>query len=95
MRIGINLLLGFIAAALAVVTAHQGVILLLKTIGMIPAATTPWNLAPFQVHWLGEPIILRGTPLKVPTLVNLMFWGGLWAHSLPLFMTSCRAARGG
>lgn len=65
MRIGINLVLGFIAAALAVVTAHQGVVLLLKTIGMMPPTTKPWNMAPFG-------------PLQVPTLVNLMFWGGLW-----------------
>lgn len=58
-----SLLVGFIAAAIAVVVFHQGMFLILNLIGLLPAK--PWNLAPTG-------------PLGVPTLLNQMFWGGLW-----------------
>jgi hypothetical protein len=59
-----SLILGFIAAAIAVVIFHQGMILVLKLTNLLPTAT-PWNFRSFG-------------PLGVPTLVNQMFWGGLW-----------------
>jgi len=58
-----SLLVGFIAAAIAVVVFHQGMFLILNLLGLLPAM--PWNLAPTG-------------PLGVPTLLNQIFWGGLW-----------------
>jgi hypothetical protein len=58
-----SLLAGFIAAAISVVIFHQGMFLILNALGLLPAR--PWNLAPTG-------------PLGVPTLLNQMFWGGLW-----------------
>ena len=62
---GKRLALGFIAAAVAVVVAHQVIIFLLTKAGILPAATVAWNMKPYG-------------PFNVPTLVNSMFWGGLW-----------------
>lgn len=59
-----SFLLGFIAAAIAVVTFHQGMILILKLANILPAAV-PWGFRPIA-------------PYGVPALVNQMFWGGLW-----------------
>ena len=61
--LGRNLLLGFIAAVIAVVTAHQLMCVLVTTLGL--AKIEPWSLK-------GVP------PFNVPTIVNSMFWGGLW-----------------
>ena len=58
-----TLLLGFIAAALSVVIIHQGIVFALNKAGIWPAK--PWSMA--QIG-----------PLKVPTIVNSVFWGGLW-----------------
>lgn len=61
-----NPLLGFIAAAIAVVIVHQGIIYLLANhFGLLPATTKAWNMA-------GVP------PWGVPTILNAIFWGGLW-----------------
>ncbi len=58
-----NLVLGFIAGAIAVVMFHQGMVLILNLLGLLPAK--PWSFAAVG-------------PLGVPALVNQMFWGGLW-----------------
>ena len=55
--------LGFIAAAVSVVTFHQGMIIILSYFGAVRA--TPYNMT------------LVG-PLHIPQIVNLMFWGGLY-----------------
>ncbi len=72
-----NLLLGFIAGAIAVVVVHQTIVLALVAAGLFPATAIPWNMKPYG-------------PLGVPTIVNAMFWGGLWGalfggiwHKLP------------
>jgi hypothetical protein len=59
-----NLVLGFVAATLAVVTFHQGLIYALKLMSVLPNAT-PWSFRAIA-------------PYNVPALVNQMFWGGLW-----------------
>jgi hypothetical protein len=60
---GRDLVLGFLAGALAVVTFHQGMVFLLSSIGLIQS----------RVYALqGVP------PFGVPTILNQMFWGGLW-----------------
>lgn len=58
-----NAALGFVAAALSVVIVHQGIVFLLNTMGMVPSK--PWSMSPVL-------------PYGVPTIVNSIFWGGLW-----------------
>ncbi len=61
-----NPLLGFIAAAIAVVTVHQAIVYVFANyLGLFPPTTQAWNMKPYG-------------PLGVPTIVNGMFWGGLW-----------------
>jgi hypothetical protein len=60
---GRALVLGFLAGALAVATFHQGMVFMLSTIGLIQSPVYS----------------LRGVPpFGVPTILNQMFWGGLW-----------------
>ncbi|MGL4441534.1 MAG: hypothetical protein ACRCUE_19965 [Bosea sp. (in: a-proteobacteria)] len=58
-----QLVFGFIAGALAVLVFHQGMVLVLHLAGQAPRF--PWSIAPIA-------------PWAVPTIVNQMFWGGLW-----------------
>ncbi len=58
-----NLLLGFIAAAIAVVTTHEVINYVLLQAGMFPRI--PWSMAPAAVTGL-------------PQIVSDMAWGGLW-----------------
>jgi hypothetical protein len=60
---GRALVLGFLAGALAVVTFHQGMVFLLSSVGLIQSRV-------YALH--GVP------PFGVPTILNQMFWGGLW-----------------
>ncbi len=64
-----NLALGFLAAAIAVVTVHQALLLVSNLIGLE-------NRPP----WATDPV----GPLGVPRIVNAMFWGGLWGALLAL-----------
>lgn len=57
------LLIGFVAGALATATFHQVAVLILANAGLIQA--TPYSLRPVP-------------PFAVPTILNAMFWGGLW-----------------
>ena len=58
-----HLMYGFLAGALAVATFHQGMVFVLSIVGVI------------QSHVYA----LRGVPpFGVPTILNQMFWGGLW-----------------
>ena len=56
--------LGFLAGALAVVTAHEAIIYVLTVAKLLPPTTQSWSLAAYG-------------PFSVPTIVNRMFWGGL------------------
>ncbi len=59
--------IGFLAAALAVLTFHQGMI------GLLYAAKIPGLLIgnpPYPMRAVG--------PLGIPAIANLMFWGGLY-----------------
>ncbi len=58
-----RILTGFLAGALSVLVFHQGMILLLNLLSLIPA--TPWSMRPIP-------------PFGVPAILNSMFWGGLW-----------------
>ena len=58
-----NLMLGFIASALSVVIAHQGIVWLLNKAGVwAPKAYATTPVPPFGV----------------PVILNSIFWGGLW-----------------
>lgn len=58
-----RILFGFIAAALAVITVHQGMVWLLTQFGWIKG--TPWSFNGIA-------------PFNVPQILNSIFWGGLW-----------------
>ncbi len=58
-----NATLGFIAAALSVVTVHQLMGLVVTQLGL--ARIEPWSFRAVP-------------PYGVPAIVNNMFWGGLW-----------------
>ena len=60
-----NALMGFVAAAIAVVIAHQGMVYLLASQGILPPTSVAWSTKPIG-------------PWNVPTIVNSIFWGGLW-----------------
>src|SRR5262245_26702529 len=59
-----RIVLGFVAAVIAVLTVHEGVIYLLAMGGYIP--NRAWSMTPAIPPW------------GVPRLVNNAFWGGLW-----------------
>ena len=55
--------LGFAAAALSVLTFHQGMWAMLYVVGMMPRAPYPMTPVP---------------PLGVPLIASVCFWGGLY-----------------
>lgn len=57
-----RLAFGFIAGAIAVVIAHQVMVLILYLTGYIP----------------NPPYSFRANPTGVPQTISNMFWGGLW-----------------
>jgi uncharacterized membrane protein YagU involved in acid resistance len=57
------LVAGFLAGAIATVIFHQLTVLVLHLANFIP--NFPWSMRPVP-------------PLNIPTIVNQMFWGGLW-----------------
>jgi hypothetical protein len=56
--------LGFVAATLSVLMAHESVVYVLGALGRV--SRRAWTMTP--------PI----PPFGVPYLANLVFWGGLW-----------------
>ena len=68
---GRTLLYGFIAAAIATVVFHQGMVLILYLLGQTP--NFPWSLKPIA------------GPIPTPGLINQMFWGGLWGVAFAAF----------
>lgn len=71
--------IGFAAAALAVLTFHQGMIFLLYTAkipGLLVAAP-PYPMRPIP-------------PLGIPATANLAFWGGLYGAAFGLFAPRLR-----
>lgn len=55
--------LGLIAAILAVLTVHEGAVAVFHRLGLLNARA--YSMAPVK-------------PFGVPTIVNRMFWGGMW-----------------
>ena len=67
--------LGFIAAAIAVLTFHQGMLEILYLMGQAPII--PYRLTPVP-------------PFGVPWIVNLCFWGGLYGAVFGLLLPRFR-----
>jgi hypothetical protein len=63
--------LGFVAAAIAVLTFHQGMVAALHSVGWAPLA--PYRTTPVP-------------PFNVPVIVSLCFWGGLYGAMFGLLM---------
>jgi hypothetical protein len=69
--------IGFIAGAIGVLVFHQGIILAMYLLGLLPS----------------PPYSMKATePFGVPQLLSSAFWGGLWGIVLVWLMTSLRAA---
>jgi hypothetical protein len=74
-----RIIFGFLAGALSVLVLHQPIILILKTIGMIPATAVVYNIdahrnAPAVIANLFAGFGFKGFPI----ILNSIFWGGLW-----------------
>ena len=70
-------ILGFVAGAIGVLLFHQGVVLGLYLLNLVPS----------------PPYSTRATaPLGVPQVLSSAFWGGLWGIVLVLCMTVWRSA---
>jgi hypothetical protein len=69
--------LAFVAGALGVMVFHQGFILALYLLNVIPFA--PYSLRPTS-------------PLHVPELLSISFWGGLWGICMILVLERIRDA---
>jgi len=65
-----SLVFGFVAGAIAVVTAHEVINFILLKAGLFP-----------RVPWSMEPAAMTG----VPQIVSDMFWGGVWGILFVLF----------
>ena len=65
-----RILIGFIAGAIAVVTVHELINLILLNAGLFPRV--PWSMAPAAMS-------------GVPQIVSDMFWGGAWGSLFALF----------
>ncbi len=61
----VSIALGFVAAAVAVLTMHEALVYLLGIYKLVPPTLQAWSMAPRP-------------PYGVPTIVNSVFWGGLW-----------------
>lgn len=72
-----TVVLGFIAGAVGVLVFHQGVLLVMHALGLVPFA--PYSLEPTP-------------PLNVPSVLSLAFWGGLWGIALAAMIERVRWA---
>jgi hypothetical protein len=60
-----TMLLGFAAAAIAVLTVHQSIVYVLASAKILPATSQAWSMALIP-------------PFGIPKIANDVFWGGLW-----------------
>jgi hypothetical protein len=72
-----RILLGFVAAALAVLLVHQPIIGALAAAKVIPAVA--YNMEPLKTAPPMLASMFAGFGFQGwPTLFNLLFWGGMW-----------------
>lgn len=70
-------LIGFLAAALAVLVAHQPLVFLLNSMGLIPFKAYNMEAVKTAPTWLAAVMAQAGFK-GWPGIFNQMFWGGLW-----------------
>ena len=70
-------IVGFVAGAIGVLVFHQGIILAMYLLDLLPSP--PYSMKTTE-------------PFGVPQLLSSMFWGGLWGIVLVWFMTTLRGA---
>jgi len=68
---------GFIAGAVGVLLFHQGVILAMYLVNLVPSP--PYSMG-------------ATTPFGIPRVLSSAFWGGLWGIVLVWCMTAVRGA---
>ena len=74
-----RILLGFIAAVLAVLLVHQPIIAALTATGALETKGVVYNFAPLTSAPLFLAQFFGGLGFKGwPILFNQMFWGGMW-----------------
>jgi hypothetical protein len=74
-----RIILGFVAAALAVVLVHQPIIWGLAAAKLLPASVVAYNMEPLKNAPAALASAFVGMGLKGwPTLFNSVFWCGLW-----------------
>jgi hypothetical protein len=71
------IVLGFVAGAIGVLIFHQGVLVIMHALGLVPFA--PYAVDPTP-------------PFGVPRVLSLAFWGGVWGIVLVWLMTRVRGA---
>jgi len=70
-------IIGFVAGAIGVLLFHQGLILAMYLLGLLPFP--PYSMTATE-------------PLGVPQVLSSAFWGGLWGIALVWCMTALRGA---
>ena len=74
-----NMLLGFVAAAIAVLTVHQAIVHLLAINGVLPPPAKGWSMAEIKTAPAAiTSLFQKMGAVGLPALVNNVFWGGLW-----------------
>ena len=74
-----RIILGFVAAMLAVLLVHQPVIAGLAAAKLLPATAVAYNMEPLKNAPAVVASAFAGLGLKGwPTLFNTVFWGGMW-----------------
>lgn len=68
---------GFIAGALAVLIFHQGMYVIMQSMGL-PLRGTPWNTATMVPLWPELFGLLKIGPVRVPAIASQSIWGGLF-----------------
>ncbi len=68
---------GFIAGALAVLIFHQGMYVIMQSMGL-PLRGTPWNMATSVPLWPEFFGMLKIGPVRVPAIASQSIWGGLF-----------------
>lgn len=72
-----RILIGFLAAALAVLLVHQPIVHLLGTMGLLPGRA--YNMGAVATAPAALTAAMKGFGfLGWPALFNSIFWGGLW-----------------
>lgn len=68
---------GFIAGVLAVLIFHQGMYVIMQSMGL-PLRGTPWNINTSVPLWPELFGLLKIGPVRVPAIASQSIWGGLF-----------------